>query len=151
MVTLSQNVGRHLYGSGDKMMFDAGIHRVSEIQMNAIVRACEQAGWRIFRLPPNIIDKRTFFYGIAQTFPLDPPLERYEKWEALSDSLWSGLDELDEDRIVVIWPDAFRMATSDPRAFDIAQSIFAELVRSLGDPEITVGTTKTIVIFEGEA
>jgi hypothetical protein len=133
------------------VIHESGIQRVSVAQLAELIRVSERDGWKVFCLPSNIIDGPTFFDGVRNTLPLDPPVRSSNNWDALSDSLWSGLDNLDDERIVVVWPDAFRMEALDPEAFRISQIVLRDLVNSLSNPEMTLGKAKRIVILEGEA
>jgi hypothetical protein len=45
-----------------------------------------------------------FFEAMKALLPLDPPLVGNRSWDALSDSLWSGLDQLAADNIAIVWP-----------------------------------------------
>ena len=71
-------------------------------RLEKIAEERRQEGWRIFRLPSNIWTKASFFNAVRRTLPLDPPLHSNRVWDALSDSFWSGLDELDDERIVIV-------------------------------------------------
>lgn len=79
--------------------------------------------------------------------PLDPPLMRNRSWDALSDSLWEGLDSLADKEVAVIWPGWAEMADSDPQSFDIAARILEDLTESLADAEATVGHPKEIAVL----
>lgn len=59
-------------------------------------RDFDQHGWRVLVLPRGISDRSSFFRGMKATCPLDPPIIRNDVWDALSDSLWNGLDGLDD-------------------------------------------------------
>ena len=120
---------------------------VSALEAERIVFECEQKGWRIFRLPANIISKDEFFEGIRRTLPLDPPLQSNRSWDALADSLWAGLHSLEESRIVMVWSDAFEMQVHSPKDFVIAENILSELPPSLADTKLTVGAPKQLLVL----
>jgi hypothetical protein len=108
----------------------------------------EGHGWRIFRLPRFIASKEQFFESVRATLPLDPTLHRNDVWDALSDSVWGGLDSLPEDKILILWPDASRMKTQAAADFAIATEILQDLPGSLGDPVITAGNPKSLLIIQ---
>lgn len=115
----------------------------------ALVARRHAEGWRVFELPRGIDGKAAFFDAIRATLPLDPPLTAAAppNWDALADSLWSGLDTLDDARIAIFWPDAQAMADAAPHDAEIATEILDELAVSLADPETTAGSTKEVVII----
>ena len=122
-----------------------GLHHMPEADVEATRRRLEASGWRVFVLPERMTDRRAFFDGVRSTIPLDPPVLSDEKWDALSDSLWSGLDGLDADRVAVIWPGSMTMAELAPQDFQVAQEILADIAGSLADSE-TTGAEPTQVI-----
>lgn len=128
----------------------AGLYIVDEIEAKRISLACEQGGWRLFALPAGIGSKDDFFEGVRSTFPLDPPLQSNRSWDALADSLWAGLDGLQEGKLVIVWPNAFRMRGLAPKEFDVATSVLSDLCVSLADIEATVGNTKQLLVLQVE-
>ena len=79
------------FSSGDRMIPRQGLHQVAGFDVNAGARELTERGNRGFLLPDGIKDRRTFFDGVRQVLPLDPPVVGHHSWDALSDSLWSGL------------------------------------------------------------
>jgi hypothetical protein len=57
------------------------------------------------------------------------------------------LDSLPQQKIVVVWPNASQMEAQAPEDFAIATNVFAELPTSLADIEVTVGTTKQLLVL----
>lgn len=108
----------------------------------------ERLGWRVFRLPFRMSSRDEFFDGVRMTFPLDPDLKSDRSWDALADSLWAGLDDSPDERIVVIWPNARQMKVRAPEDFAIATSILSDLPRSLADVDATVGSPKRVLILQ---
>jgi hypothetical protein len=107
----------------------------------------EASGWRVFVLPHGISDRASFFGGVRTACPLDPPLIGDRVWDALSDSLWSGLDAVDDGKIAIIWPDSTLMARLAPEEFSIAQDILADITESLADNKATVGHPKQVAVL----
>jgi hypothetical protein len=125
-----------------------GLFTVDGTEIERLVASYDREGWRIFRLPSSLASKDEFFEGIRQSLPLDPPLQSNRSWDALSDSLWSGLDNLKERKIVIVWPDASRMKALAPEAFSIATSILMDLITTLADEKTTLGNTKNLRVLQ---
>jgi hypothetical protein len=117
-------------------------------EIERLVASYDREGWRIFRLPSSLASRDEFFEGIRQSLPLDPPLQSNRSWDALSDSLWSGLDNLKERKIVIVWPDASRMKALAPEAFSIATSVLMDLISTLADEKTTLGNTKDLRVLQ---
>ena len=105
----------------------------------AELRAC---GWLVYLLPPGIADKASFFEGVRAVLPLDPPLVGNQSWDALSDSVWAGLDQTEGKRIAIVWPQA-RLAVPE---LQTAVRILEDLTESLSDMDATSGSPKEICI-----
>jgi hypothetical protein len=130
-------------------MVDAtGLFVVGALEAEQLVEKCGREGGRIFVLPESIRTRDDFFAGIRQVLPLDPPLESSRSWEALADSLWSGLDSLPDSKVVVVWPSASLMENQSPEDFRIATDILSELPDSLADVEVTAGQTKQVLVLQ---
>jgi hypothetical protein len=127
---------------------ETGVHTVNSHEADRAAQARAQSGWRVFRLPTGIVTREDFFEGVRRTLPLDPAVHGNRSWDALSDSLWSGLDELQDERILIVWPDASRMKASDREEFGIATSVLADLCTSLADAEATVGAPKQVLVLQ---
>lgn len=68
------------------------------------------AGFEVLWLDGSRIeDKRSFFAGVREQLPLDPPLRSEDRWDALFDSLWGGLGELEKPRVALVWTHCHRM------------------------------------------
>lgn len=126
-------------------MLRRGLHRVSGSDVEQSRRELADAGWRVFVLPEGISDRTTFFLGVRAVLPLDPPLVGNDHWDALSDSLWSGLHDLADKRIAIIWPAAL-MASRNAESFEIATRVLADVSEALADPEATVGNVKELSV-----
>jgi hypothetical protein len=125
-----------------------GLFTIDGTEIERLVASYDREGWQIFRLPGSLASKDEFFEGIRQSLPLDPPLQSNRSWDALSDSLWSGLDNLKERKIVIVWPDASRMKALAPEAFSIATSILMDLITTLADEKTTLGNTKNLRVLQ---
>jgi hypothetical protein len=103
-------------------------------------------GWLVYVLPGGVDGKGLFFAAVKAVLPLNPPVKGNEKWDALSDSLFGGLDEIEAKKIAVIWPDAALMAARDPQEFATAISVLSDVATSLGDPEVTGGQVRKVAV-----
>lgn len=129
------------------MIFNQGLHRFSSFDVNR--GSCELAddGWKVFVLPNGLKNTQAFFQGIRSVLPLDPPVLGNDNWDALSDSLWGGLDSLDTKKIAIIWPSSVEMEDTQPEDFEIATSILSGLTESLADVDATLGNVKQILVI----
>lgn len=66
-----------------------------------------------------------------QFVPLDPAISGRVNWDALADSLWSGLDGLAPGSIAIVWRGAERLQHAEPRAFAIASDILTSTAAQL--------------------
>lgn len=91
--------------------------------------------------------RAAFFDAIRHTLPLDPPLVGCRSWDALSDSLWSGLHEAPDNSIAIFWTDSsdFKDATSSD--YSIALEILKDITGSLTDQSITNGRPKQVSVY----
>jgi Barstar (barnase inhibitor) len=127
----------------------AGFRETDSANVEAITQGLERKGWRVFRLPAGIRDKAQFFDAVRSTLPLDPPLSSTRMvWDALSDSLWSGLDDLPQMPLVIHWPEAWTMRETDPDNFGIATEVLRDLPASLSSEKYTVGKPRSVLILQ---
>ncbi|WP_185733433.1 barstar family protein [Burkholderia sp. Bp8998] len=101
-------------------------------------------------MPEGAASKNQFYDAICSNCPLDPSLHSNRSWDALADSLWSGLDEAQGEKIAVFWRDSGRMKAAVPDAFSIAIDIFTDLSVSSVDPSATVSRVKVLMVFQIE-
>ena len=69
--------------------------------------------------------------------------------DALSDSIFGGLGDVDEPLAVIAWADPSTLADADPEASRIALDILYNLVEDLANPEFTAGHPKDLAILLG--
>jgi hypothetical protein len=128
------------------MMPERGVHERPALDVESAVADFTNGGARVYVLPHGIRDQRGFFEAVKAVLPLDPPVMGNTKWDALSDSLWSGLDGLDAQRIAIIWPGATEMASASPEDFEAAKEVLTDVTELLADHEATVGNVKQVVV-----
>ena len=118
-------------------------------RLDKIAEERRQGGWRIFRLPSNIWTGTGFFKAVRRTLPLDTPLHSNTSWDALSDALRSGLDELHDERIVIVWPNSWVLAICNPWAYKIACDVLSTASSHSAHAELASGTVKDVLILRG--
>jgi hypothetical protein len=130
------------------MKLKQGLFYLGNSDIDSIYNSAKFSGWKVFEIDGNIVhDKYSFFVNIRTVLPLDPPLISNNNWDALSDSLWGGIDALDDYKIVIIWKDAHQMAVVSGSDYNTAIEILADLSMSLGNPEYTDGNPKEVCII----
>lgn len=125
-----------------------GFFSVDELTVEKVMLAAHTDGKRVFCFPSHIASKDQFFDGIRATFPLDPPLHGHHGWDALADSLWSGLDGLQEQDIVIVWRDSRYMQMQAVEDFAIALDILHDLPGTLADVALTAGQPKQLLVLQ---
>jgi Barstar (barnase inhibitor) len=128
------------------MIQKQGLCQIADFDVETGVRDLVNRGDRVFLPPGGIKDKRAFFEGIRKSLPLDPLVVGDRSWDALSDSLWGGLYNVDTSSIAIIWPGSSEMAKAQPEDFEIAKSALSDLTESLADAKATVGNVKQVVV-----
>ena len=92
-------------------------------------------------------DRDAFFDAVRTTLPLDPPLQSSRSWDALADSLWEGLSNLDDRPIAVFWSGSGDFAAANPGDYEMAVAVFEDITRTLADPDATVGHPRQVTVF----
>lgn len=128
------------------MRLPNGLTEVSHAELEGIIRQAELEGIPTYVLPRGMASRESFFDAVRRGLPLDPPLEGSRSWDALSDSLWGGIDGLESDRVVIIWREAAAM-TAAPEELDIALKVLADVAASLADPSMTNGRPKDVSVY----
>ena len=87
------------------MPFKSGLHQVDDLDAGEAQAALTQDGWLAFVLDgTQITDRESFFTVVRRIVPLDPPVYRNCVWDALSDSLFGGIDLIEADKVAILWP-----------------------------------------------
>ena len=129
------------------MHLEERLEYIASADLESKVNDLKSSGWSVVVLPAGIIDRSSFFRAVKQTIALDPDVVGDSKWDALSDSMWSGIDGLASDKFAIIWPDYKMMAEAAPEDFAVARSMLVSLSASLGNVEATVGNAKQVLII----
>jgi hypothetical protein len=90
-----------------------------------------------------------FFDAVRRTLPLNPPIMSSRSWDALTDSLWQGIYELNRPRVVILWPDSSPFSDAAPGDFEIALSVFDQVASELADVEVTLGEAVEACFYVG--
>ena len=131
------------------MEIKPGLSESNDVNVKKLVPEAIAAGFKVFALRRGIASREAFFDAVRESIPLDPPIVSSRSWDALSDSLWGGLVSLDQDRILIIWPNANTMAASSPNDYETAVRVLTDVVSSLADRESTQGNQKRVSVILG--
>jgi hypothetical protein len=118
------------------------INCIKHESLNQLKTDLHQKNYRLFELNgEEIHDTGSLFQQIAASFPQDPPLSGNCNWDALTDSLFGGLDQLGEARVAFIWTHSDNMLHSGLDdlltaviCFDQVASLVATTEASLSEP-----------------
>lgn len=91
--------------------------------------------------------RKAFFDAVRLTAPLDPPVVSERSWDALEDSLWEGLFQLPDRRILIAWLDASGYATEFPEDHAVAMSVLASVADLLAGELATTGRPKDVDVY----
>jgi hypothetical protein len=125
-----------------------GIFRPPDAHPAAVYeRQLVAQGWSVLTLRTGIHDRQSFFESVAASVPLDPPLEMHGDrlvWDALSDSVFGGLDEL-APRVVIMWPNSSQLAATEPAEYETAVDVLTQVAETLADRAMTDGQPTRLV------
>jgi len=121
-----------------------GLHRAATLDVATLEQQAREAGCATFVLPVGIVDRASFFDGVRSVLPLDPPVLGSGSWDGLDDSLWEGLHELPQRRILILWPNAQGMVAAD---LHMAICSLSDVATLLADPDATVGNPKDVTVL----
>ncbi|MGC5033948.1 barstar family protein [Micromonospora sp. DT229] len=132
------------------MEFLPGLTVVDSVAVGDIIETARGADLAVFVILTGGREGReAFFDTVRATLPLDPPLQSSRSWDALSDSLWEGLIQLDSDGIVIAWSDAADFKDVSPTEYETALAVLGDVVESIGDSVGTCGRPKMVSVYVG--
>lgn len=130
------------------MTLKRGVTMIDQSEVDAIASDAEKEDAVVFWVDTNgASDGSCLFSAVRNVVPLDPPMHSSWNWDALTDSLWSGLDQCWYETIVIIWLGAGCLKTSAPRDYMIAVEMFTHVADTLADMHFTAGDTKMVCIY----
>lgn len=120
---------------------------VSASESQKLTTEAEAKGAIIYRLKGDHADDRaSFFDAVRATLPLDPPFVGSYSWDALSDSIWGGLDGLETHRILKIWSNSDQLKES-PKDFEFALSVLRQVTKTIASEELIAGSPKEVTVL----
>jgi|SRR5687768_4262538 len=124
-----------------------GIHTLSPSNTERVTaEAADQQAAIHFIRGDHVVDRDSFFDAVRATLPLFPPVFSRDNWDALSDSIWNGLNELNTTRVLIIWSDSHHMKES-PEDFEMALNVLEDVIEGLASPQATVGKPKEVTVL----
>jgi Barstar (barnase inhibitor) len=128
---------------------DFGVTRVDREALAAFVDAERDKGAKVLTLTTGPrADMAALFQAAREMLPLDPPLGIYrDVWDALADSLFGGVDSLEEPRVVLVWPDADEMRRGHPADATEAEGVFESVAANLSEPRFTANRPTALRVY----
>jgi hypothetical protein len=128
------------------MMPTSGLHQIAEPDVTSAVTFYAAQDYRVFSLTAEIWDRSTFFSALRAALPMDPPLGSDRSWDALSDSLWGGLERLVNRRIAILWRRSLLFEERQRAEYETACQVLLDVCELLGNPEVTWPTKEVVVL-----
>lgn len=134
-------------GFDNQMALVPGVHEVSAAEIASAVHVAPTMGVAMFSLSTwGAATRADFFDAVRASLPLDPP-QIGKSWDALSDSMWEGIYEVDASIVLITWTGAADLQRASPEDYDIAMDVFRDLVSTLGNGEYTAGKPKQVCVY----
>ena len=105
---------------------------VASEQIGYMCSELESEGYTLFTID-RVRNAAEFFEAVKSSFPLDPPISGRVNWDAFSDSLWSGLETCQSDRVALVVLDATEFQKNDSRAFDLLVECMVDAAHQVED------------------
>jgi hypothetical protein len=133
------------------MKLQPGVIIARQPDLASYVQTAQEERVPVYMLPrTGIVDRASFFDALRATLPLDPPIRSARSWDALSDSLWGGLEALDADQVLIVWPNAAAMIPASRMEYDQALTLLRDMATLLADPKVMKGKPKQVSIIVSE-
>lgn len=124
------------------------INFVSQESLEILITSLKKKGYHILKMDgENVKDAKSFFKEIVNVFPQDPPLSGQCNWDAFTDSLWGGLDEIAQERVAFIWTKVEEMFEYGIPDLFTALDCFKELASSVSNLEYGISKPVKLLIF----
>jgi hypothetical protein len=109
---------------------------VNQKCLDALKCLLAENGFRIFELDgASIGDKISLFVKAGEHLPHENGLIARNSWDALIDTLWGGLAELNAERVAFIWTHAEKMLEHSLTDMLIANDCFQHLASEVATTE----------------
>lgn len=129
---------------------DAGVWPVDSDTVAAILDQGQPDRRLIVLDTAGAVDREGFFAAVRAQLPQDPPLGTYrDVWDALADSLFGGLDEMDASVITVVWTGSDRFRRAAPGDYAMALEVLRDVTSQLADPEATASRPTLVRVLVG--
>jgi hypothetical protein len=121
---------------------------VCEADLAGLRALLDQAGFLLLEIDgAEVRDARSFFAQAKRTLPLDPPLEGTVNWDAFSDSLWQGIDNLSTPRMALLWTAVHNMLERGLTDLLAAADALSSVARSVRDPSSGIDRPTDVLLF----
>lgn len=126
--------------------FKIGLNYIDEEKITSILD--ENKTCPLFFLGNEIADKDGFYRDIRDNFPLDPPLlGNSVNWDALADSLWGGIFNLEKSNVFFVWRGHKKMQENDRKSYLVATEVLTSIANTLSEPKYTSGRPVDLFIL----
>lgn len=92
-----------------------------------------------------------FFACVRDQLPLDPPLHGpplgTNSWDAMADSLWEGIFQLEARNVFLVWEGSASLRDAAPSECEQAEDVFEQIARTLADDAYTAGQPRNLQIL----
>lgn len=128
-------------------MLTRGVHKALRSDAESLATEAQAQGGTVYFINGSgVVDRDSFFDAVRSTLPVDPPIKSNYSWDALSDSVWSGLDGLETSRILIVWLDSDRLEKSS-EDFEMAINVLRDITETLASPKLTQGKPKEVTVL----
>ena len=96
----------------------------------------------------GVVDRAGFFAAVREQLPQDPMLGAYrDVWDAMADSLFGGLDEVEASAITVVWTGSHSFRQAAPSDYSTALEVLRQVTSQLADPAATAGRPTVVRVL----
>lgn len=130
------------------MNFKSGVTFIDSRDVEHLESEASSVGAAVYRFSTKgAAEGNSVFDAVRDALPMDPPLIGSQSLDALSDSLWSGLYELDADSVVIFWIDSSDYKAVASHGYSVVLELLRDITSSLTDQELTVGKPKNVAVY----
>lgn len=130
------------------MNLTPGVTFIHPKDVERVESEISSAGAAVYRFSTKgAAEGNSVFDAVRTALPMDPPLVGSQSLDALSDSLWSGLYDLDADSVAIFWTDSSDYETVASHGYSVVLEILRDITSSLTDQELTNGNPKNVAVY----